>query len=180
MWVHLNVLLVHLKKKNKLGAPMQNVSMEPWPIQLVPVLHQGLFHCSHKCNFMHQHGVYQRFSTNWNVFKYTALTWIQHTSRVYMDTFDPISNRNRSIPIMQSECPTIYVIYKSGKHMFVCTYSLSRAPDISGLAAHFYAFDFNESPVGESFSLPAPSIKKKDSIATSVFRSVFINTQGRF
>ena len=42
------------------------------------------------------------FSKNWNVFKYT-LTWIQHTSHVYMDTFDPISNRNRSIPIMRSE-----------------------------------------------------------------------------
>ena len=27
--------------------------------------------------------------------------------------------------------------------------------------------DFNESPAGESFSLPAPSIKKEDSAATS-------------
>ena len=41
---------------------------------------------------------------------------------------------------------------------------------------HFYAFDFNESPAGGSFSLPAPSIKKKDSTATSVSRPVFIST----
>ena len=38
---------------------------------------------------------------------------------------------------------------------------------------HIYAFDFNESPAGESISLPAPSIKKKDSTAT---RPVFIST----
>jgi hypothetical protein len=37
----------------------------------------------------------------------------------------------------------------------------------------FYVFDFSESPAGESFSLPAPSIKK-DSTAT---RPVFISTR---
>ena len=41
---------------------------------------------------------------------------------------------------------------------------------------HFYVFDFNESPAGESFSLPAPSIKKEDSTATSVSRPVLIST----
>ena len=40
---------------------------------------------------------------------------------------------------------------------------------------HFYVFAFNESPAGERFFLPAPSIKKKeDSTATSVARPVFI------
>ena len=38
---------------------------------------------------------------------------------------------------------------------------------------HFYVFDFNESPAGKIFSLPAPSIKKEDSTAT---RPVFIST----
>ena len=38
---------------------------------------------------------------------------------------------------------------------------------------HFYVFDFNESPARESFSLPAPTIKKKeDNTATSVSRPV--------
>ena len=41
---------------------------------------------------------------------------------------------------------------------------------------HFYVFDFNESPAGESFSLPAASIKMKDCKATSVSRPVFIST----
>ena len=41
---------------------------------------------------------------------------------------------------------------------------------------HFYVLELNESPAGESFSLLAPSIKKKDSTATSVSRSVSINT----
>ena len=37
--------------------------------------------------------------------------------------------------------------------------------------------DFNESPAGESFSLPAPSIKKEeDSAATSISRQIFIFT----
>ena len=44
------------------------------------------------------------------------------------------------------------------------------------LLPHFYAFEFDESPAGESFSLPAPSIKKKDSTVTSVSRPVFIST----
>ena len=69
----------------------------------------------------------------------------------------------------------IYVIYKSGKHTFICL-SCTRTPDTSqDWLQHFYAFDFDESPAGESFSLPAPSIKK-DSTATSVSSPVFIST----
>ena len=41
---------------------------------------------------------------------------------------------------------------------------------------HFYVYASNDSPVGESFSLPAPSVKKEDSTATSVSRPVFICT----
>ena len=40
-----------------------------------------------------------------------------------------------------------------------------------------FKFDFNESQAGESFSLPAPSIKKEqDSAATSISRQIFIFT----
>ena len=103
------------------------------------------------------------FSTNWNVFKYTS-TWIQHTSRVYMDTSDPISNRNRSTPIMRSECMAFTKV--------VCVRSYVSRTHLTHLdqRRHFYAFDFNESPAGESFPLPAPSIKK-ESTATSVLSS---------
>ena len=40
-----------------------------------------------------------------------------------------------------------------------------------------FKFDFNESTAGESFSLPAPSLKKEeDSTATSISRPIFIFT----
>ena len=40
-----------------------------------------------------------------------------------------------------------------------------------------FKLDFNESTAGESFSLPAPSIKKEeDIVATSISRQIFIFT----
>ena len=93
-----------------------------------------------------------------------------------MDTFDPISNQNRSIPIMRSEC-TIYMAFTKvvSVRSSVRTDSCTHLGHLDWLR-HFYAFDFNESSAGESFSLPAPSIKKKGSTATSVSRPVFIYT----
>ena len=86
-----------------------------------------------------------------------------------MDTSDPISNRNRSTPIMRSECMAFTKV--------VCVRSYVSRTHLTHLdqRRHFYAFDFNESPAGESFPLPAPSIKK-ESTATSVSRPVFIYT----
>ena len=119
------------------------------------------------------------FCKNWNIqieiyniWKYT-LTWIQHTSRVYMDTYDPISNQNRSIPIMRSEC-TIYMSFTTVVSVRSYVYR-SHLTHLDWLR-HFYVFDLSESPAGESFSMPAHSIKKKDSTATSVSRPVFIST----
>ena len=80
-----------------------------------------------------------------------------------MDTFDPISNRNSSIPIMRSECI-----------ISMAFWSRANLTHLDWLR-NFYVFDFNESLAGESFSLPAPSIKK-DSTATSVCCPVFIST----
>ena len=81
-----------------------------------------------------------------------------------MDTFDPISNRNSSIPIMRSECI-----------ISMAFWSRANLTHLDWLR-NFYVFDFNESLAGESFSLPAPSIKKEDSAAMSISRPVFIYT----
>ena len=89
----------------------------------------------------------------------------------------PVSNGNKSLFFFSQPLRFAYLVLLH--HNFdlnsITRSALSRA-DLTHLdwLRHFYELDFNDSPTGESFSLPAPSIKKKDSTETSFSSSLYI------